>query len=61
MGAQICTLHDISAQPSVVASSHSLMSLRTLAAKTTAVSVASYFLTLRVTRTLIATNTDQIF
>ena len=60
MGAQICTLHDVSAA-SDVASAHSLMALKTLVSKTTALSVDSYFLTLRVTRTLIATNTDQIF
>ena len=47
MHAQICTLHGISAQPSVVASAHSLRALRTLTAKTSAVSVAAYFLTLR--------------
>ena len=43
MHAQICTLHDISAA-SDVASAHSLRALRTLAGKTTAVSVAAYFL-----------------
>ena len=42
MGAQICTLHDISAN-SAFASAHSLMALKTLVSKTTALSVASYF------------------
>ena len=46
MGAQICTLHGISAN-SVFASAHSLMALKTLVSKTTALSVDSYFLTMR--------------